>query len=1005
MNYYKKSTLLFGWLVFAISTLVYALTMEPSASLWDCGEFIATSYKMQVGHPPGAPLFMLINRIFTIFAADTSKVALMVNFASAVASGLTIAFLFWTIAHLSRRLLGKSEESIEKGDTWVVVGAALVGSLAYAFTDTFWFSAVEGEVYAQSSLFTAMVFWAILKWENDADKPHANRWIVLVAYLMGLSIGIHLLNLLSIPAIVFVYYYRLNPVRNKLGWWKAFGFSVVILATLLFIIIPKSVELGAWVDRVFVNTFSLPVNSGMATFALASLGGLLYGSYRAYQRGRVVLNTVLLSLAMLIFGYGSYATVVIRAYADTPMNSNHPDDPYALLSVLNRDQYEKQPLFTGQTYASPVIEYVDKVTYRYNDETKRYEELTYTDDVVYAPGTTVLFPRMYSSAHAKEYQNWVNVKGKRVRVGGDVVVIPTFAENLQYFFNYQLNFMYWRYFLWNFVGRQNDFQSQGEIINGGWMSGITPIDELYIGPQTQLPDEMADNTARNRYYFLPFILGIVGIMYQLKRDRNNFTVVMWLFIMTGVAIIVYLNQPPMQPRERDYAFAGSFYAFTIWIGLGVLCLYDYLTQKTKLSSTKNAVIATAICMVVPTILIAENWDDHDRSNRYIARDIGRNYLESTLPNTVLLPYGDNDTFPLWYSQEVEGVRTDIRVMNLSYLDSEWYAAQMRNRTYESAPVEFTLPKSFYDANTHVNVADIVKEPMTIQQVLDFLKNDSQVKSALRQRYGTDVIIPTRTIKIPVNKENAIKSGIILPEEAEMALDTITLTLKDDYIRRSRMALLDAIGTADWSRPFSFTQPFTISDMGLQEYFQIEGFTYRFVPFKSATRSLVYGRIDSDYLYDKLMNFEYGNIKDPRVNIDFFTEYTFNSIQIRNIAGRLAKQLIAEGDTVRAVEVLDRIMEEVPISKISHSYNSYSVIEAYYAAGKIAQADELLLQFADHVLQYLNYFSQFNSSQSSRIGNAFNENLMYLQKLYMIASDSKREEIVKVLEPYMVLLQE
>lgn len=1005
MNYFKKTTLIFGWIAFAISALVYTLTIEPSASLWDCSEFIATSYKMEVGHPPGAPLFMMLNRIFTIFAPDTSSVALMVNLASAMASALTIAFLFWSIAHLSRRLLGKSELEISKGETMAVIGAALIGSLGYAFTDTFWFSAVEGEVYAQSSLFTAMVFWAILKWENVADEPHANRWLVLVAYLMGLSIGVHLLNLLAIPAIVFVYYYRLNPVRSKIGWWKAFGLSIAILAFALYVIIPQTVSVGAWFDRLFVNTFGLPVNSGLASFVLLLLALLGYGVWYSYKKSKVVLNTVLLCIMVMVIGYGSYATVVIRAVANPPMNSNSPDDPYSLLSFLNRDQYGNRPLFSGPSYSSVPIDYIKENTYVYDDSTKRYNKVERVLDYVYAPGTTTIFPRMYSPDHAEEYKSWASVKGRKVKVGEETVTVPTAGENFRYFVSYQLNFMYWRYFLWNFVGRQNDVQSQGEIVHGNWMSGITPIDEIYLGPQKNLPDDLKDNRGRNHYYFLPFILGLIGLFYQLKKDRNNFTVVMWLFFMTGIAIILYLNQTPSQPRERDYAFAGSFYAFSIWMGIGVLWLFDLLQRKLKMSQVKGAAVASVVCLSVPTILIAQNWDDHDRSGRYVNRDIGSNYLESTLPNTILLPYGDNDTFALWYNQEVEGVRRDVRVMNLSYIEGDWYINQMRDKSYESEPVPFTLPQKFYRDNESIQILELVKEPMTVAQVLDFLKNDSKIKKNLRDKIGTDVIIPTRTILIPVNKQNAIKSGILKAEDAEKALDTLTIKLTGNGLRRGKLALFDAITTSDWSRPIAFTQPSVIEDIGLKKYLQLEGFTYRLVPFETKGDFLTTGRIDTEYLYDVLMNkFKFGNIKDPKVYVDFFVEYTYNATQMRNVYARLAKQLLAEGDTLRAVKVIDKIIEEVPFSKIKHNYNSVTLIETLYAAGEKERADALLDDFKKQIMQRINYFAQFKGAQANRIGQPLNESLIYLQNIYVIANNNGRTAIVEELQPYLKLLQ-
>ena len=1006
MNYFKKSTLISGWIAFAISLVVYILTLEPSASLWDCGEFIATSYKMEVGHPPGAPLFMMLNRIFTMFAPDTSMVAYMVNLASAVASALTVAFLFWSIAMLSRSLMGKKDDTISTGETWAAIGASAVGALGYAFTDTFWFSAVEGEVYAQSSLFTAMVFWAILRWENVAHEPHANRWLVFVAYLMGLSIGVHLLNLLAIPAIVFVYYYKFNPVRSKIGWAKAFGASMLILGIVLYFIVPQTVNIGAWFDVLFVNTFGLPVNSGLATTYIALLGALGYGIWKTYNKGKVFLNTMLLCVAVIIIGYGSYATVVIRAIANPPMNSNSPDDPYALLSFLNREQYGDRPLLFGQSYASKGIENRTEDSYIYDDATKEYIPTQKYLGYKYDDATTSIFPRMYSSSHADEYKTWASIRGKKVTVNNEVIMIPTMAENIRYFFTYQLNFMYWRYFLWNFVGRQNDVQSQGEVLHGNWMSGIPFIDELYLGPQDGLPDDLANNKSRNTYFFLPFILGLIGIFYQLNKDRNNFTVLFWLFFMTGIAIILYLNQPPAQVRERDYVFAGSFYAFSIWMGLGVLWFYELAKDKLKLTRKMSAIVATAICSVVPVILIAQNWDDHDRSDRYFARDLGVSYLEAVLPNAIIMPYGDNDTFPLWYNQEVEGVRPDVRIMNTSYLGGNWYAEQMRDKSNGSEPVALTLSREFYRDTDALRVADLIQQPMTIAQVMEFLGGDSKLKRAIKSVHNTDQVIPTTTILVPVNKENAIKAGILRADEADQALDTVVLKLEEGLIERSQILILDAIHTADWSRAFSFTQPSVMSSIGVNKYMQLEGYSYRLVPFRTEGDGyLSRGRIDSEYLYDVLMNkFKFGNIKDPDVHLDHFVKYNVNAAQSRGIFGRLAKQLIVEGDTVRAIKVLDKINEEIPHSQIIYNYNSNAIIEALYEAGEDEKADKMLNEYKKQVMQHINYYATFDNNMSSLLGSSLHENLIYLNNIYVIANTYGKTEISDELRPYLELLK-
>ncbi|MFI3261578.1 MAG: DUF2723 domain-containing protein [Rikenellaceae bacterium] len=1005
MNYFKKSTLIFGWVAFAVSLLVYLLTLEPTASLWDCSEFIATSYKMEVGHPPGAPLFMMINRIFTIFAPSTASVALMVNVASAVASAFTIAFLFWTIAHLGRRILAKTEDELSTGEVWAIVGAGLVGSLAYAFTDTFWFSAVEGEVYAQSSLFTAIVFWAILKWENVATEPGANRWLVFTAYMMGLSIGVHLLNLLAIPAIVFVYYYRFNTKRSKKGWIKAFLVSVVILAGVLYVLIPQTVAIGAWVDRVFVNTFGLRPNFGLLTFFVGLLGALSYGIWQTHKKKKPILNTILLGVTMIVLGYSSYASVIIRAMENPPMNSNAPSDPYQLLSFLNREQYGDRPLVTGHTYATDPIEYETSTSYYYSAKEGKY--LPYeVNSVKYDDKVKMFFPRMYSSAssHVDAYKAWANIKGKKVRnSAGEIVVAPTFAENLRFFFAYQVNYMYWRYFLWNFVGRQNDIQGNGEITKGNWLSGINFIDEIYLGPQDDLPAKFGENKGRNRYYFLPFILGILGLMGQYQKDRNNFTVVFWLFFMTGIAIILYLNQTPGQPRERDYAYAGSFYAFSIWIGLGVMYLYHL--AKMKLNVKQAAIVATVVGFTVPTILIAENWDDHTRAGRYVARDFGYNYLNSTLPNSIIMPYGDNDTFPLWYIQEVEEEREDVKIMNLSYLAADWYTNQMKYKTNDADPVPLTLPKEkYYKKNDYIPVFDLREEPMTPREIIDFIINDSPEKTAMLARAGGQFTeyVPTKKIAIPVNKENAIKSGIVKPEDYDLMVDTIHLTISSSGLSRTQYVILDMIATTDWTRPIYVTQPFSLAETGnFADYLQLDGFSYRFVPIHTPSSTLQTGRIDSDYLYNKLVNeFRYGNIKDEKVNVDYFVDYSFGAVQIRNTFGRLAKQLVKEGDVERAKIAIDKVLEEVPFSQIAYSYNDYFLIEAMYETGQVDLADKHLNAFKEDVLSNLTYFVRFTDDKAKGISTDINYAFYNLQSLWQIAKRYGNTSIADEIETYI-----
>ncbi|MCC8089412.1 MAG: DUF2723 domain-containing protein [Rikenellaceae bacterium] len=1006
MNNYRKQNLLFGWLAFAISAVVYLMTMEPTASLWDCAEFIATSYKLEVGHPPGAPLFMMIARLFTLFATDVSKVALMVNAMSSLSSAFTILFLFWTITLLAKKFFNKDTDKLSQGEIWAIMGAGLIGSLAYTFSDTFWFSAIEGEVYAMSSLFTALVFWAMLKWEEVADEPHANRWLILIAYLMGLSIGVHLLNLLAFPAMVFIYYFKKYRV-TKLGILAATGVSVVIIFFVLYILIPYTVSIGAAVDRLFVNSIGLPVNSGLTTFVILLFVLLGFGIYFTHKKGKVLLNTILLMTTVVLMGYSSYASVVIRSSANPPMNSNGPDNPYGLITLLSRDQYGQTPLIFGNYYSSIPNDYELKNAYYVGDDGKyiKYQTLT---GYKYPSELTFFFPRMYSnkSYHIEAYNEWADIKGRQVYYNGQSITVPTFRENMAYFLKYQINFMYWRYFLWNFVGRQSDIQSTGEITNGNWMSGIKFIDQIYLGPQDNLPSEMAANKGRNRYFFLPFLLGMIGLFYQLLKDKKGFVVVMWLFFMTGLAIILYLNQGPSEPRERDYAYAGSFYAFAIWIGFGVVFFYEVI-QKWIKKPRVAAVFATLLCCSVPVIMAAENWDDHDRSHRYVARDFGANYLNAVLPNSIIMNYGDNDTFPLWYSQEVEGTRPDVKIMNLSYLGASWYIDQMHYKYNESDPVPFSIPRDKYTGvNEGVSVYEVFDRYVDIKQILDWVKSDdprTKDKSFAGKYYST---IPSKKIAVPVNKENVLKSGIVKPEDAHLIVDTIFINISQGQIDRSELMFLDLLTNFNWERPLYFTTFSTLSTFGLLDYIQSDGFVYRLVPIKTPlVSSSRIGRVDTEYMYDNLMNkFQYGNVKDPRVYTDHTIQNVFYQNRVIQGFAQLAIELAEEGNNERAQEVLRRAREEFPPSQIRYTYGAtIPLIEAHYAAGDIDGGNEILNDYARILKEYIEYYLEFPASKKNLVFSELSQKASILYELGNVAEENRQKEIHETIMKYLMTI--
>ncbi len=679
------------------------------------------------------------------------------------------------------------------------------------------------------------------------------------------------------------------------------------------------------------------------------------------------------------------------------MNSNDPDNAYALLYFLNRDQYGTKPLLTGAQYPAP-IEDMNYTTKYYLDTEGKYRASETVTDYTYPAEFVTLFPRMWSTnpAHVAGYKEWGRVdKGKTVFYRGERFELPTCGQNLRYFFSYQLNFMYWRYFLWNFVGRQSDTQSYGEITDGQWLSGIAPIDRLYLGPQKDLPSEMAANKGRNKYYFLPFILGIIGLIYQLNRDPKNFTVVMWLFLMMGIALVFYFNQTPSEPRERDYIYAGSFYAFSIWIGLGVLCVRDWLEKLTRKDDVATAAIATAVCCCVPVLLAAQNWDDHDRSHRYVARDIGYNYLMTCLPNSIIMNFGDNDTFPLWYNQEVEGVRPDVRIMNTSYLDGSWYIDEMKYRSNESAPVPFSLPQHKYamSENDFIYVEEVFEEPKPLRQVIDFVRSDAPI-SRLRLDEKTAVdYIPAKTLLLPVNKENAVKSGIVKPEDAHLMVDTIPITLKNSSLRKSELMLLDLLANFDWERPLYFVSPSLLSSLGLQDYLQFDGYAYRLVPIRTPYTDLWNaGRIDPDVLYHNLMEvYRYGNVADPRVYVDSFVDYTFNSTNIRIAFARLGAMLARSGEKEKAVEVLDYGMEQIPVSQFRYTYQYLPYIRAYYEAGATEKGDALLESYAGNLEEYVDYFLSFPDNRQYLIEDQFADKLTALAELHRIAEDYGRIE--------------
>ena len=1068
MKQFKLVDNVLGWLTFFIAAFVYCSTIEPTASFWDCPEFITTGYKLEIGHPPGAPFFMLTANLFSQFASDPSQVALMVNTMSALLSATSILFLFWTITHLTRKLILKDWSSLTTAKLIAIEASGLVGALIYTFSDTFWFSAVEGEVYAYSSAFTAVVFWLILKWEDHADEPHSDRWLVLIMYMTGLSIGVHLLNLLCVSAIVLVFYYRKFPNANLKGSLIALLISFVLIAAILYGVVPGIVTVGGWFELFFVNTLGCPFNTGVIVYimllvaaviwaiyesytgksfrrtnvsfllAVAMLGVPFYGyGWSAFFTGIVVLailwfvvnrkkdkkplvsarikNTALLCMLMLMIGYSSYAVIVIRSSANPPMDQNSPEDIFTLGSYLSRDQYGDNPLAYGQAYTSqvkldvedgmckPRMEYGAPVYQRKEkaspDEKDSYFIVSRKRDYVYEQN--MLFPRMWSSAHAEAYESWMGgVDGTQVpydRCGEPMTVkMPTMFENLRFFLSYQCNFMYWRYFMWNFAGRQNDVQGNGELEHGNWITGIPFFDNWRLGDQSKLPDVLKENKGHNVFYCLPLLLGLIGLFWQAYRGQRGirqFWVVFFLFFMTGLAIVLYLNQTPMQPRERDYAYAGSFYAFAIWCGIGVAAVIDLLKKYLKLSGTAVAAVVSILGLLVPVQMASQTWDDHDRSGRYVCRDFGQNYLMSMQDkgNPIIFTNGDNDTFPLWYNQEVEGVRTDARVCNLSYLQTDWYIDQMCRVAYDSPAVPITWPRLDYCSGTNEYIE---VQPEAKHQILELYKtNPEEAKAAfgdspfevknimkywVRSKDPDLHFIPTDTLYLTIDKEAVKKSGML------MATDTIpdrmVISLKGkNALYKGDLMMLEMLAQCNWTRPI-YVAITVGSDnyMNLGDNFVQEGLASRITPFTTNVAGAK--NFDSERVYTNMMTrFKYGGIDKKGIYLDETVMrmcYTH-----RRLFAQLALSLVAEKKLDKAKKVLAYAEKMIPAYNVPRDYlsGSLDMAKAFAFVGDKAKAGEITKDVFKNAHQYMVWY---NSLTGSRFTQAQQDCMMHIYVMSM-----------------------
>ena len=973
---FKLWNLVTSVIVLVIASFTYISTIEPSASFWDCGEFIASSYKLEVGHPPGNPVFQLIARFFTMFTG-ASGAAVAVNIMSALCSALTIFFLYLTIVFFAKRMFRTgSDGNYTKGAAVAIMGAGAVGALAYCFSDTFWFSAVEGEVYAMSSLVTAIVFWAMTKWYEQADRPGANRWIVLISFLMGLSIGIHLLNLLAIPAIVFMYFYRAREDGIYSFWemTKIFLLSMVILGAMVAIIIPGIPKLAAYTDLFFVNTLGLPINVGAAFFVIAFITLCFLGLFWTMKRGKVLLNTILLCFTCVMIGFSIFTIVIIRSNVMPPSNENQPDNAFSLVRYLSREQYGSAPLLYGQYYDAPYDVTIPKYWARVGNKYKKSDAPMEAD---YAPAGKMLFPRMWSSSNDGKYERfydaYVGDGGKFVP--GATYRKPTFFQNLGFFFDYQCNWMYWRYFMWNFAGRQNDVHSPspGNRFYGNWESGISFIDNWRLGDQSEAPALLSENKGKNHYFMLPLLLGLIGIFFQFSRDRRGSWLVFLMFFMTGLAIVVYLNQPPYQVRERDYAYAGSFYMFAIWIGFAVMWLYKVLSGLFKTKGLAVGAAASAICLFVPALMAQQNWDDHDRSNRSTAVELATNYLNSVGPNGYLITHGDNDTFPIWYAQEVEGIRTDVRVLNTSLLGTDWYIGQMKYASNKSdaIPLSVSEEQYLYGTNDFVYIYDPRDTVVSISDVMKVFRHP-QIKLPLRDGRKVDYIV-SRKISVPVNKENALKYGIVPPQFADKMVDELILELPKgkEFVSKQELFILDLLDNYQWDRPLNMLSQGGDINIGLKKYLMYEGFSAKLVPIRnSISTNNGIGLADLDDLYNKVMNvYSWDALKRQDYCVDYQNLITFlGTVPQRDIFVKVAEALMAAGDNERALAVLDRCQECIPDTtyplesvNIGFASNDLFVgcmVDDYYKAGAPEKARDLAKRYGDALVESATFFLGF-----------------------------------------------
>lgn len=1010
---YKKWNTILGWISFAVALVTYTLTLEPTVSSWDCGEYISTSVNLEVGHPPGAPLFQMLGAFFAMFSSDPSQFAVMVNFMSGLASAFTILFMFWTITDLAKKMV-KKDSIVSKSEGIAVLGSGFVGALAYTFSDSFWFSAVEGEVYAMSSFLMALLFWLGLKWESELTSPRGNKWLVIISFVVGLSFGVHILSLLVIPSIVMIYFFKTYKNITIKTTAIATLISIFVLAFVFKLLFPYTLKFFSISELFFINQIGLPYNSGTIIAGIILIGIFYFGLRYTRKKGAVMANTLILSVLFIMIGFSSWLMLPIRANADTIINENNPSSARELLAYYEREQYGDANVFYDKYY-SFAYKREQNLTNPYKDDKPKYEKKDGKYVIVnkyknvlpnWSDKHKGFIPRMVDPGSEEHYKKIAGIPANSTRR-------PTFSENIKFMIDYQFGYMYGRYFMWNFVGRQNDIQGHLDIENGNWLSGINFIDEMRLGSQQNLPDNIKNNKGRNTYFFFPLILGLIGLIYQAGKDKKNLYTLALFFAFTGFAIIFYTNPKPFEPRERDYAVVGSFYVFAIWIGFGVLALYDYF--KTYTNKQTVAIGVSAISFIaVPALMGFQNWDDHDRGDRYLAQLNAQTYLESCDPNAIIFTIGDNDTFPLWYMQQVEGVRRDIKIVNTSLFQTDWYIDQMKKKTYEAEPIPSSLTHDQYKYGT-LDLAYYIPHPrfkdsiISIKDFMRWIESDNDATYYIDEDNDVrEKFYPTNKIRIPVNKDNVLKTGLVSAKDADKIVDYIDITIDKQGISKNRILMLDILNNFDWLRPIYFTGGASADDeyIWLKDYLQLDGMAYKLVPIKTPNKNksmFDMGRIDTDRMYANVKKWDWKTINNGKIYLD--EQSKRNAISLRNNLMRLSEEYLVQKDTVNAKKILDLSLDKMPIQDFDHFSLSLGYPELYYRMNDTVKARETAETLIDIFQQYLRYYSTFSGNDANLIADNIDTNLyMYQNVIKQIDTYDKSYliEVVKDFNKYLLL---